>query len=157
MCQTLPKRAAATISAERDCAKEHLCPSQHRVRPAHDPMRAHGPGPQRPFVDVQLEVHTESELRRDGQKQDVGERDVRAFEELPASVRVPEYVAAQCEYDACGLRRRDVAPNKATRCKVVRNDCKQDGKGRAGSVEGCEGVRGKTCGAHLQWDVPSAA
>ena len=75
-------------------------------------MRAHGPGPQRPLVDVQLEVHAESELRRDGQKQDVGEWGVRAFKELPTSVRVPEYVAAQCEYDAYGLRRRDVAPKK---------------------------------------------
>jgi hypothetical protein len=77
-------------------------------------MRAYGPGPQRPLVDVQLEVHAKSELRRDGQKQDVGEWGVRAFEELPASVRVPEYVAAQCQYDASGLRRRDVATNKTT-------------------------------------------
>jgi hypothetical protein len=94
MGETLPQRAAPTISAERDRAKEHLRPPEHRERLADEPVRAHGPGPQRPLVDVQLEVHAERELRRNRKEQHVRERAVRALEETAAAVGVPEYVAA---------------------------------------------------------------
>ena len=94
MRETLPQRAAPTIPTERDRAKEHLRPPEHRERPADEPVRAHRPGPQRPLVDVQPEIHAERELRRDRKEQHVRERAVRAREETAAAVGVPEYVAA---------------------------------------------------------------
>lgn len=94
MRETLPQRAAPTISAERDRAKEHLRPPEHRERPADEPVRAHGPGPQCPLVDVQLEIHAEHELRGDRKKEHVRERTMRVREETAAAVGVPEYVAA---------------------------------------------------------------
>jgi hypothetical protein len=94
MREALPQIAAATIPAERDRAKQHLRPPEHGVRPSDEPVRAHGQGPQRALVDVQLEVHAERELRRERQEQDLGERAVRTPEEFAAAVRVPEHVAA---------------------------------------------------------------
>lgn len=104
MCETLRKGTVTTITAERDRTKEHLDPSEHRIRLSNDAVRAHGPGTQRPLVDVQLEVHAQRELRRDRHEEDIGELAMRARKKLSATVRVPEYVAAQRERESCGLQ-----------------------------------------------------
>jgi hypothetical protein len=63
MCQTLRQCVIPTVPAKYDRAKQHLRPPEHGVRLSDDAMCAHGPGPQRPLVDVQFEVHAECELR----------------------------------------------------------------------------------------------
>lgn len=104
MCETLPQLVSTTVSANRDRAKEHLDPSEHRERLSEYPVRAYGPGPQRPLVDVHLEVRAERSLRRNRQEEDIGEHTVRALEEFSATVCVSEYEATQCEHDSCGLK-----------------------------------------------------
>jgi len=104
MCETLPKGTITTVSAERDRTKEHLDPSEHRVRLSNHTVRAHGPGTQRPLVDVQLEVHAQRKLRRDRHEENVGKLAMRARKKLSTTVRVPEYVAAQRERESCGLQ-----------------------------------------------------
>jgi hypothetical protein len=84
-----------TVSAERDRTKEHLDPSEHRVRLSDNAMCAHGPGTQRPFVHVQLEIHAQRELRRDRHEEDIGKLAMCARKKFPAAVRVTQYVAAQ--------------------------------------------------------------
>ena len=54
-------------------------------------MRAHGPGPQCPLVDVQLEIHTQRELSENWHEEDVRKGTVRAREKFPTPMRVPEY------------------------------------------------------------------
>lgn len=95
MCQTLAEGTTTTVSAERDRTKEHLDPSEHRIRLSDNAMRAHGPGAQRPLVYVQLEVHAQRELRRDRHEEDIGKHAMCAQEKLSSTMRVPEYVAAQ--------------------------------------------------------------
>jgi hypothetical protein len=55
-------------------------------------------------VNVQLEVHAQRELRRDRHEEDIGKLAMRARKKLSATVRVPEYVAAQRERESCGLQ-----------------------------------------------------
>ena len=95
MCEALPEGTITTVSAERDRTKEHLDPSEHRVRLSENAMRAHGPGTQRPLVYVQLEIHAQRELRRDRHEEDIGKLAMCARKKSPATVRVPQYVAAQ--------------------------------------------------------------
>ena len=94
MCETLRKGTVTTVPAEQDCAKEHLDPSQHRIRLSDDTVYAHSPGTQRPLVDVQLEVHSQRKLRRNRYEEDIGELAMRARKKLSTTVRVPEYVAS---------------------------------------------------------------
>lgn len=93
MRETLPQFIITTVSTEHDRAKKELRPSEDRIRLSDYPVRTHGPGPQRPFVDVQLEVHAERELRRNWDEEDIGELAMCAREESPAAMRVPEDVA----------------------------------------------------------------
>ena len=90
MCEALRKGTVTTVSAEHDCAKEHLDPSQHRIRLSDDAVYAHSHGAQCPLVDVQLEVHSQHKLRRNRNEEDIGELAMRARKKLSATVRVPE-------------------------------------------------------------------
>ncbi len=103
MRQTLRQRTIPTVPAKHDRAKQHLRPPEHGVRLADDAMRTHGPRPQRPLVDVQLEVHAERELRDQRPEEELGERAVSARGEQPAAVGVPEDGATERERDARGL------------------------------------------------------
>ena len=103
MRQTLRQCVIPTVPAKHDRAKQHLRPPKHGVRLSDDAMRAHGPGPQRPLVDVQLEVHAKRELRGQRYEEELGEPAMCARRELPAAVRVPEDVASKSERDARGL------------------------------------------------------
>lgn len=105
MRQTLRQRTVPTVPAKNNRAKQHLRPPEHGERLADDAMRTHGPRPQRPLVDVQLEVHAKRELRSQRHEEKIGERAVRAREELPAAVGVPEDVSTERERDARGLFR----------------------------------------------------
>ena len=68
-------------------------------------MRAHGPGPQRPFMYVQLEVHAKCELRSKHSEEEICERAMCARRELPAAVCVPQDVTSKSERDTRGLLR----------------------------------------------------
>ena len=92
MCETLRKGTVTTVPTERDCAKEHLDPTQHRIRLSDDTVYAHSQGTQCPLVDMQLEVHSQRKLRRNRHEEDIGELAMRARKKLSATVRVPEYV-----------------------------------------------------------------
>jgi hypothetical protein len=104
MRQTLRQRVIPAVPAKRDRAKQHLRPPEHGVRLSDDAMRAHSPRPQRPLVDVKLEVHAECELRGQRHKEEFGEHAVRAREELPTDVGMPEDVTSERERDARGLQ-----------------------------------------------------
>jgi hypothetical protein len=93
MCETLRKGTVTTVPAEHDCAKEHLDPSQHRIRHSDDTVYAHSQGTHRPLVDVQLEVHSQRKLRGNRNQEDIGKLAMRARKKFSASVRVPENVA----------------------------------------------------------------
>lgn len=93
MCETLPESTVATVPTEHDCSKDHLDPSQHRIRLSDDTMYAHSQGTQRPLVDVQLEVHSQRKLRGNRNQEDIGELAMRARKKFSASVCVPENVA----------------------------------------------------------------
>ena len=134
MRQTLRQRIIPAVPAKHDRAKQHLRPPEHGVRLSDDAMRAHGPRPQRPLVDVELEVHAERELRSQRQEKELGEHAVRAREEHPAAVRVSEDITSERERDARGL------PSERRRA-VRKGDILWENMGSA----------------HLQWDVPAAA
>ena len=68
-------------------------------------MRAHGPGPQRPFVYVQFEVHAKCELRSKHNEEEICKRAMCARWELPAAVCMSEDVASKSERDARDLLR----------------------------------------------------
>lgn len=103
MRQTLRQRIVPAVPTERDRAKQHLRPPEHGERLSDDAMRTHGPRPQRPFVDVKLEVHAKSELRAQRHEEEFSEYAVRAREELPAAVGVSEDVTSERERDTRGL------------------------------------------------------
>ena len=105
MRQTLRQRVIPAVPAKGDRAKQHLYPPEHGVRFSDDAMRAHSPRPQRPLMDVKLEVHAECELRGQRHEKEFGEHGVRAREELSADVGVSEDVTSECERDARGLSR----------------------------------------------------
>jgi hypothetical protein len=94
MCETLPKGTVTTVPAKSDRTKEHLDPSQHRIRFSDYTVRAHSQGPQCTLVDVQLEVHAQHKLRRNRHEEDIGKLAMRTWKKLSATVRVPEYVAS---------------------------------------------------------------
>jgi hypothetical protein len=94
MCETLRKGTVTTIPAEHDCTKEHLDPSQHRIRLSDDTVYSHSQGTQCPLVYVQLEVHSQRKLRRNRYEEDIGELAMRTRKKLTATVRVPKYVAS---------------------------------------------------------------
>jgi len=94
MCETLRKSTITTVPAEHDCAKEHLDPSQHRIRLSDHTVYPNSQGTQCPLVDVQLEVHSQRKLRRDRNEENIGELAMRARKKLSTTVRVPEYVAS---------------------------------------------------------------
>ena len=104
MCETLPKGAIATVSAKRNRTKDHLDPSKDRIRLSDNAMCPHGPRTQRPFVDVQLEIHTQRKLRCDWHEENLGKFGMRARKKLSATVSVPEYVATKRERKTCGLQ-----------------------------------------------------
>jgi hypothetical protein len=94
MCETLRKGTVTTVPAERDRAKEHLDPSQHRIRLSDDTVYAHSQGTQCPLMDVQLEVHSQRKLRSNRYEEDIGELAMGARKKLSATVRVPKYIAS---------------------------------------------------------------
>jgi hypothetical protein len=94
MCKTLPKSTVTTVPTEHDCAKDHLDPSQHRIRLSDDTVYTHSQGPQCPFVDVQLQVHSQHKLRRNRHEEDIGELAMRARKELSTTMCMPEYVTS---------------------------------------------------------------
>ena len=105
MRQTLRQCVIPTVPAKHDRAEQHLHPPKHGVRLSDDAMRAHGPGPQRPFVYVQLEVHAKCELRSKHSEEEICERAMCARRELPAAVCVPQDVTSKSERDTRGLLR----------------------------------------------------
>ena len=105
MRQTLRQCVIPTVPAKHDRAKQQLRPPKHRVRLSDDTMCAHGPGPQCPFVYVQLEVHAKCELRSKHSEEEICERAMCARRELPAAVCVPQDVTSKSERDTRGLLR----------------------------------------------------
>ena len=94
MSDTHLKGTVTTVPAEHDCAKEHLDPSQDRIRLSDYTVYAHSQWAQCPLVDVQLEVHSQRKLRRNRNEEDIGKLAMRARGKFSASMRVPEYVAS---------------------------------------------------------------
>ena len=103
MRQTLRQCVIPTVPAKHDRAKQQLRPPKHGVRLSDDAMRAHGPGPQRPLVYVQLEVHAKCELRSQHNEKEICKRAMCTRWELPAAVCVSEDVASKSERDARNL------------------------------------------------------
>ena len=94
---------SAAVPPERDRAEQHLRPAEDGIRLANKPVHLHSIRPQRLLVNVQLEVDAETELREDGDEENIGKFAVRAGEKSAPLVCVTKDIAAEGERDASSL------------------------------------------------------
>lgn len=84
--QALPKVAATTVSPESDRAEQHLRPADDGVRLAYDAVHNDSVRTYATFVDMELEVDSESQLQSDRDEHDVGHGAVDPMEECASTM-----------------------------------------------------------------------
>jgi len=80
------------IALQRNCTKEHLHPTDDRVRLPDYSMEFHKVRADTLFVNVELEIDADQELKKHWDKDDGGERPMGGWREHASLVRMPKNI-----------------------------------------------------------------
>ena len=93
MCETLAEVAPTTVASERDCAEQHLHPSEDGVRLPYHSMQPNSPRSESLLVYVELEVNAQEELQADRDKEDARHLAVRPGKKRSPAMRMAKNIA----------------------------------------------------------------